>query len=91
MVGPTRLQYGCFGGKLKLNAPVYLPSGSAELNGIYNDVIADMNSIINAGYSLAPNYHDNFKADNHNSPEIIFALTADGNLSQAYGGTTFLV
>ncbi len=96
---PTEGEYGratkgavwMLRGKMKLNAPVYLPAGSPELDGIYDDVVADMTSLINGGYSLAPDYHNNFQADNHTSPEIIFALTSDGTVSQSYGGTTFLV
>lgn len=77
--------------KLKLNAPVYLPAGASELNGIYDDVIADMEAVIGAGYSLNANYLHNFNADNHTSPEIIFPLTVDGTSSQSWGSTTFLI
>ncbi len=77
--------------KLKLNAPVYLPAGSTELNGIYDDVVADMQAVIGAGYSLNPNYLFNFNADNNTSQEIIFPLTVDGTSSQSWGSTTFLI
>ena len=77
--------------KLKLNAPVYLPDGASELTGIYDDVVADMESVINAGYSINPEYLYNFNADNHTSSEIIFPLTVDGTSSQSWGSTTFLI
>jgi hypothetical protein len=77
--------------KLKLNAPVYLPAGSVELDGIYDDVVSDLESFMSAGYSLNPNYLFNFNADNHTSPEMIFPLTVDGTNSQSWGSTTFLI
>lgn len=71
--------------KLYLNAEVYVNEDH------YADCLADCERVINAGYSLAPDYQDNFIADNHTSPELIFTLPADGNNSQSWGTTTFLV
>lgn len=52
-------------------------------------------TIINSGYSLADNYLNNFNADNGTNEaaqrEIIFALQADGNITQAYGPTTVMI
>jgi hypothetical protein len=71
--------------KLYLNAEVY--TGEPH----YEEVITYTNKIIESqAYELAPTYANNFKADNHTSPEIIFALPQDGERTQTYGGTTFL-
>lgn len=72
--------------KLYLNAEVY--TGTAR----YNDALTYVNKVINeGGYSLAPNYIQNFSGDNNTSPEIIFPLIADALVSQSYGNTTYLV
>ncbi|MCI4647814.1 RagB/SusD family nutrient uptake outer membrane protein [Phaeodactylibacter sp.] len=72
--------------KLYLNAEVY--SGRAA----YNECVEACNKIIESGtYSLAENYQHNFLADNHTSPEIIFAVNFDGEATQTFGGTTYLV
>jgi hypothetical protein len=46
---------------------------------------------MNTGYVLEEEYLNLFKADNHTSNEVIFALTHDGTFSQSWGGTTFMV
>jgi hypothetical protein len=72
--------------KLYLNAEVY--TGTAR----YSDAITYVNKVINeGGYSLAPNFEQNFSGDNNTSPEIIFPLIADALTSQSYGNTTYLV
>jgi starch-binding outer membrane protein, SusD/RagB family len=72
--------------KLYLNAPVYV---GQDRN---TEVITYTNMIIaSPGYSLDPNYRDVFKADNHTSPEIIFPIAFDGQRTQTWGGTTFLI
>ena len=78
--------------KVNLNAEVYVNEDH------YAEVITDCNNIINAGYSLAPAYHELFLADNHQyadgsgaNTEYIFTLPADGVQSQSWGTTTFLV
>jgi len=71
--------------KMYLNAEVYLGTP------MYADCVTELNSILSAGYTLAPNYLDNFKADNHLSPEMIFTLQSDGNATQNYGPTTVMV
>jgi len=40
---------------------------------------------------LNPNYLNNFKTDNQTSPEMIFTLQADGQVTQAYGPTTVMI
>lgn len=71
--------------RLYLNAGVY--TGTTR----YTDCITYCNKIINAGYTLDPNYQHMFQADNNTSPEIIFPVVYSGSYSQTYGGTTFLV
>lgn len=72
--------------KLYLNAEVY--TGTAR----YTDALTYINKVINeGGYSLAPNFVQNFSGDNNTSPEIIFPLIADAVSSQSYGNTTYLV
>jgi hypothetical protein len=72
--------------KLYLNAEVY--TGTAR----YSDALTYLNKVINeGGYSLAPNFLQNFSGDNSTSPEIIFPLIADAISSQSYGNTTYLV
>ncbi len=71
--------------KLYLNAEVY--TGQAK----YTEAANFASRVINAGYSLEPNYHKLFMTDNDQTNEVIFAVTADGVRSQSYGLTTFLV
>lgn len=71
--------------KLYLNAEVYIGVDR------YADCRTECDKVIAAGYSLAPNYQNNFMADNHTSPELIFTLPSDGEQSQSWGSTTFLV
>lgn len=71
--------------KLYLNAQVY--TGTAK----YTECITYCNKVIGAGYTLSDEYRKLFLADNHTSPEIIFAVAFDGVKTKTYGGTTFLV
>lgn len=72
--------------RLYLNAETYI--GTPK----YSEAIAACNNIINAGYSLESNYKELMLADNHlNTNEFIWALRYDGQNTQTYGGTTFLV
>lgn len=73
--------------RLYLNAQVY--TGTAH----WDDAITYSSKVINAGYTLDPNYHDLFLADN-NSPantEQILSIAYDGAHTQNYGGTTFII
>ncbi len=58
------LNYNAYFGK---NDPSYYEKALTEVNEVIND----------GGYSLAPNYLDNFKASISGSPEVIFALPLD--------------
>ncbi len=100
MVAPRQNEYGradraalwMLRAKVNLNAEVYVAEDH------YDEVVADCENIIDAGYSLAPRYADLFIANNHQygngdapNTELIFTLPADGNESQSWGSTTFLV
>jgi hypothetical protein len=71
--------------KLYLNAKVYT---GTERN---NDCIEYCDKVIAAGYSLAPDYQNNFLADNNTSPEVIFPITFDGIHTKTWGGMTFVI
>jgi starch-binding outer membrane protein, SusD/RagB family len=71
--------------KLYLNSAVY--TGTPR----YAEARASAEAVINSGaFTLDNNYREMFLADNHTSPEIIFAVTQDGQNTRGYGGTTFL-
>jgi starch-binding outer membrane protein, SusD/RagB family len=72
--------------KVYLNAEVY--TGQPH----WTEAMSEVTAVIGSGlYSLAPVWRNNFLADNHTSPEIIFPVPSDGLRSQAYGNTTFLI
>ena len=71
--------------KIYLNAEVFIGANR------YADCMAQCSQIIAGGYTLKPNYLDNFKADNNTSEEMIFAIQADGQVTQSYGATTVMV
>jgi hypothetical protein len=74
--------------RMYLNADVYLGAG----NDHYTDAITYAAKVINAGYSLMPDFANLFKSDNNlNNPEIILPIPYDATNSQNYGGTTFLI
>jgi hypothetical protein len=92
-MGEARFEYGradkgacaMLLAKLYLNAKVYI--GQEK----YTEAITQLNEVINASYSLAPKYLNNFLADNNTSPEIIFAQLFDGQKSQAYDGVNVMI
>lgn len=71
--------------KLYLNAEVYI--GEKK----YTEAITELKEVIAGGYALAPNYLHNFLADNHKSPEIIFAQRFDGDSSQAFDAVNVMI
>ncbi|HEY5462520.1 MAG TPA: RagB/SusD family nutrient uptake outer membrane protein [Hanamia sp.] len=72
--------------RLYLNAEVYTG------NQRYTDAITYANKVINAGYSLMPDYKNLFTSDNNlNNPEVILPIAYDATESQSYGGSTFLI
>ena len=70
--------------KLYLNAEVYIGENR------YTDALTYLNQVIGAGYQLDDDYDHLFMADNHTSPEMIFPIVFDGDLTRTFGGTTFL-
>ncbi|HMO38530.1 MAG TPA: RagB/SusD family nutrient uptake outer membrane protein [Saprospiraceae bacterium] len=71
--------------KLYLNAEVYI--GQRK----YTECLDYCNRIINAGFSLEPNYQHLFLADNDRSNEIIFPIAFDGINTRTWGGMTFII
>lgn len=73
--------------RLYLNAEVYTGTAKWDACSTYCD------KVIGSGYTLAPNYRQNFSADNDGStnPEMIFGLGQDGINTQGYVGTTFII
>jgi len=75
--------------RVYLNANVYNSSANTKY---YDSAIIYSTKVINAGYSLMTNYSHLFMADNNlNNPEEILSVNYDGNYTQNYGGTTFIV
>jgi hypothetical protein len=70
--------------KLYMNAGVYVGSDA------YSSALPEIENVI-AGYQLEPDFWTNFRADNGVSREIVFAVPQDGDNTQTWGGTTFLV
>lgn len=74
--------------RVYLNAEVF--TGTAH----WDDCKTYCDMVISSGqYSLAENYRQNFSADNDglSNPEMIFAWEQDGENTQGYVGTTFII
>lgn len=72
--------------RLYLNAEIY--TGSAH----NTEAITYASKVIAESYTLHSNYEHLFMADNHlNNPEVILSINYDGQNSQNYGGTTFII
>jgi hypothetical protein len=74
--------------RVYLNAEVY--TGTAH----WDDCKTYSDKVINSGqYALAADYRQNFSADNDGTgnPEMIFAWEQDGENTQGYVGTTFII
>src|SRR5690606_14240303 len=84
--GPGRMTQAAVWGflaKLHLNAAVYRdPYGTPDFTAEdMSRVITYTDNIINSGgFSLSPEYFDLFNDDNHDNPELIFALDLRGIL-----------
>ena len=71
--------------RIYLNAEVY--TGTAR----FADAMTYSKKVIDAGYTLIPDYRQLMLADNHtNRSEFILTINYDGKKTQNYGGTTFL-
>lgn len=74
--------------RLYLNAKVYTNGAATK----YNEAASYAKKVIDAGYTLLPNYRHLLLADNNvNNPEFIMTINYDGNRTQTFGGTTFLI
>ena len=71
--------------KLYLNAEVYI--GQPK----YTECITYCKKVIDAGYTLEPDYKKLFMADNDHNAEVIFPVTFDGVHTKTWGGTTFII
>ena len=71
---------------------LYLNAESWTGTQRYTDCATYSEKIINSGaYDLDAKYQDLFLADNDKSTEAIWSSNCDGERTQSYGGTTFLV
>lgn len=71
--------------RLYLNAETYI--GVKK----YTESITYSKKVLEVSYQLDPVYANIFKADNHNSPEMIFPIRYEGSDTQTWGGMTFLL
>jgi len=75
-----------------LLAELYLNDSVYTLTPNWSGALTEAQNVIGSGlYTIDPNFRHVFMADNHTSPEIIFAIPQDGVRTQTYGGVTFLV
>ena len=75
-----------------LLAKTYMGAGVYTGTTRYTEAMTEVQAIITSGaYTIDPNYRRMFGPDNHNSPELIFAIPQDGLKMRNYGGSTFLV
>ena len=72
--------------RLYLNAEVY--TGTPR----WTDAVTYAKNVIDAGYTLHPDYREVFMADNDQArDEFIFQINCDGLHTTSYGNTTFLI
>jgi starch-binding outer membrane protein, SusD/RagB family len=71
--------------KVYLNAEVY--TGTPQ----YAQALVAAQQVIAGPFTLDPSFRHLFQADNNTSPEIIFPIIQDGQRTQTYGGSTFLI
>ncbi|MBO6576938.1 MAG: RagB/SusD family nutrient uptake outer membrane protein [Rhodothermales bacterium] len=79
--------------KIYLNAEVF--TGTVDAGGLtkgqarWQDAISAADRVLNSGqYQLAGDFFDNFRTNNHESPEIIFSV---GHLGKGGLGLTFIM
>jgi len=70
--------------KLYLNAEAHIGEDR------YTDCLANCRKIIDAGFSLEPDYANLYVADNGGSDETIFPILFDGQNTKTFGGMTFV-
>ncbi len=71
--------------KMYLNGQVYLNKP------FFTEAITYAKKVIDAGYTLEPNYANLFTADNNKAKGIIFPVAFDGISTRTWGGMTFVV
>lgn len=71
--------------RLYLNSKVY--TGKER----WADCVAASEKVIASTYNLDPVYANMFLADNHKSPEFIFAVPFDCDNAKTYGGTSYFI
>ena len=75
--------------KLYMNAEVYI--GESK----YSDCITYCEKVINSNFSIAPSFQQLFLANNgqlaETMDEIIFPIRYNGQYTQTWGGTTFII
>ncbi|HUF13734.1 MAG TPA: RagB/SusD family nutrient uptake outer membrane protein [Longimicrobiales bacterium] len=71
-------------------AKLYLNAEAYGVGARYADAMTQAQIVISGPYTLDPNFQDMFLADNHTSPELVFAVPFDGTRTQTWGGTTFI-
>lgn len=72
--------------KVYLNAQAYGQPARAD-----SALVAAQRVIASGAYQLDDKYQEIFLADNHTSPEVIFAVPQDGARTRTYGGMTFII
>ena len=92
-MGAPRFEYGRAdkGACAMLLAKLYMNAGVYIDQPKFTEALTQLNEVISAGYALSTNYLYNFLADNHTSPEIIFAQLFDGTRSQAYDALNVMI
>lgn len=93
MIAPQQNEYGRAdqGAAWMLLAKLYLNAETYTGTERNTDAVTYAKKVIDAGYTLEPNYAHLFMADNHNSNEIIFSVNFDGIGTRTWGGMTFLI
>ncbi|MEL6356538.1 MAG: RagB/SusD family nutrient uptake outer membrane protein [Bacteroidota bacterium] len=74
-----------------LLAKMYLNAEAHVGQDRYTDCVTYCQRVIDAGYSLEPEYVNLYVADNHLSDEIIFPVLFDGLNTRTWGGMTFMM
>ena len=71
-------------------AKLYMNAEAYGVGARYGEAMTQVERVIAGPYALDESYRDLFLADNHTSPEMIFAVPFDGERTQTWGGMTFL-
>ncbi len=80
----------CIRDRWMMLAKTYLTAEAHVGTDRYADCLANCQKIIDAGFSLEPDYANLYVADNGNSPETIFPILFDGQNTRTWGGMTFV-